>query len=199
MIIDAELDICPAFGWQGGPEFNTLIKQLRSGRERRRSLQEVVKHRYILPFQNITDEAYLQRLKSVFLAARGAAYSFRVKDFSDFKTEGAIFGAGDGVETAFDLYVPYTFGDSTYVRLILYPVDPVFYIDGTPASATFNTTTKQVVFASAPGDATVLSWSGEFRVLVRFASDAFPMTIDNRFSRGQFAMNGSVELLEVWE
>lgn len=198
MIIDAELDICPAFGWQGGPEFNTLIKQLRSGRERRRPLQEVVKHRYILPFLNITDAAYLQRLKNVFLTARGRAYTFRVKDFSDFKTEAAIFGAGDGTETEFDLYVPYTFGDSTYSRLILYPVNPVFYVDGVPAAASYNTDIKKVVFDSPPAAATALSWSGEFRVLVRFASDVFPMTIDNR-SGPQYRMNGSVELVEVWE
>lgn len=198
MMIDGELDICPAFGWQGGPEFNTLIKKLRSGRERRRPLQEVVKHRYILPFQNITDEAYLQGLKAVFLAARGAAYPFRVKDFSDFRAEGAIFGLGDGVETEFDLYVPYTFGDSTYLRLILYPVDPVFYADGMAVAATFNTDTRKVVFSSPPGESDVLSWDGEFRVLVRFATDIFPMTIDNR-SGSQFVMNGSVELQEVWE
>lgn len=199
MIIDAELEVCPAFGWQGGPEFNTLIKQLRSGRERRRSLQEVVKHRYMLPFQNITDEDYLQGLKSVFLAARGRAYTFRVKDASDFTADAAILGAGDGVETEFDLYVPYTFGDSTYNRLILYPVNPVFYVDGVSTAATFNTDTKKVVFSAAPGDATQLSWDGEFRVLVRFASDTFPMSIDNRFGTGQYAMNGSVELVEVWE
>lgn len=198
MMIDAELDVCPSFGWQGGPEFNTLIKQLRSGRERRRPLQDVVKHRYTLPFQNISSTEYLQALKSVFLTARGAAYTFRVKDFSDFVAEDAIFGAGNGTETEFDLYVQYFFGDASYARLILYPVDPVFYVDGSPVSATFNTTTKKVVFDVAPADNSVLSWDGEFRVLVRFVSDAFPMSIDSR-SGAQYAMNGSIELMEVWE
>lgn len=198
MIIDAELDICPAYGWQGGPEFNTLIKRLRSGRERRRPLQEVVKHRYVLPFQNITDDSYLRQLKSVFLAARGAAYSFRVKDRSDYRAEGAIFGLGDGATTEFDLFVPYSFGDSTYLRLILYPVNPVFYVDGAQVAATFNFDTRKVVFASVPAADAVLAWDGEFRVLVRFATDVFPMTIDSR-SGQHYVMNGSVELQEVWE
>jgi uncharacterized protein (TIGR02217 family) len=198
MIINAELAIVPAFGWQGGPEFNTLIKRMRSGRERRRSLQEVVQHRYTLPFQNITDSAYLLQLKSAFLAARGAAYTFRAKDYSDYQAEHAIFGAGDGVETEFDLYVPHVFGDASYLRLILYPVDPVFYVDEVVATATFDTDTKKVVFDSAPADNAVLSWDGEFRVLVRFANDTFPMTIDNR-SGQNYVLNGSIELMEVWE
>lgn len=198
MMIDGELDICPAFGWQGGPNFNTMVKRLRSGRERRKPLQEVVQHHYILPFQNITNTAYLQELKSAFLAARGAAYSFRVKDASDYTADNAIFGAGDGTETEFDLYVPSTFGNTTYLRLIHWAVSPTFYVDGSPVAASFNTTTRKVEFSVAPADGSVLSWDGEFRVIVRFASDAFPMTIDNR-SGQDFVMNGSVELLEVWE
>ena len=194
--INAELDICPSFGWQGGPEFNTMVKQLRNGHERRRSLWQEAKHNYLLPFQNITNAEYLVQLKSAFLAARGSAESFLVKDNSDYIAEGEVFGAGDGVETAFDLYIVRTFGSAYYARRILYPVDAVFYADGAEVAATFFN--GQVVFDVAPDDGAVLSWSGEFRVAVRFASDAFPMTIDDR-SGADLMMNGSVELREVWE
>lgn len=194
--IDAELDLCPGYGWQVQPEFNTLVKQLRSGRERRRSLWEFVKHRYALPFNNITDAAYLSELKSVFLVCRGSAESFLVKDYSDYIADQSVFGAGDGTETEFDLLIVSTFGPANYARRIFYPVDPVFYVDGTPAAATVSD--GVVTFADAPGNNAVLSWSGEFRVPVRFATDTFPMTIDNR-SGEQFMMNGAVELLEVWE
>lgn len=194
--IHAELDLCPGYGWQVQPEFNTLVKQLRSGRERRRSLWEYVKHRYALPFNNITDAAYLNHLKAVFLVCRGSAESFLVKDYSDYQASGAIFGAGDGVETQFDLYVVSMFGPASYARRIFYPVDPVFFVDGVPVSATVSD--GVVTFDTAPADNSVLSWSGEFRVPVRFASDTFPMTIDNR-SGDHYVMNGSVELVEVWE
>lgn len=194
--INAELDLCPGYGWQVQPEFSTLVKQLRSGRERRRSLWQYVKHRYALPFNNITDAAYLAHLKSVFLVCRGSAESFLVKDYSDYIADQAVFGAGDGAETAFDLYIVSTFGAASYARRIFYPVDPVFYVDGTPASATV--TDGVVTFADAPADGAVLSWSGEFRVPVRFATDTFPMTIDSR-SGDSYIMNGSVELVEVWE
>lgn len=194
--INAELDLCPGYGWQVQPEFNTLIKQLRSGRERRRSLWQYVRHRYVLPFQNITDDAYLAHLKSVFLVCRGSAESFLVKDYSDYRADRAVFGAGDGAETNFDLYIVSTFGSASYARRIFYPVDPVFYVDGSPVAATFND--GVVTFADAPPDGSVLSWSGEFRVPVRFATDTFPMTIDSR-SGDNYIMNGSVELVEVWE
>lgn len=194
--INAELDLCPGYGWQVQPEFNTLIKQLRSGRERRRSLQEYVKHRYALPFNNITDAAYLSELKSVFLVCRGAAESFLVKDYSDFSANHAVFGAGDGSETEFELFVVSTFGSANYARRIFYPINPVFYVDDTPVAA--SVADGVVTFDVAPGVGTVLSWSGEFRVPVRFATDTFPMTIDNR-SGEHYVMNGSVELLEVWE
>lgn len=194
--IKAELELCPGYGWQVQPEFNTLIKQLRSGRERRRSLWQYVKHRYVLPFANITDDAYLKHLKSVFLVCRGAAESFLVKDYSDYRADRAVFGAGDGVETSFDLYIVSTFGSASYARRIFYPVDPVFYVDGTPTPATV--TDGVVTFDAPPANGSVLSWSGEFRVPVRFATDTFPMTIDNR-SGDRYVMNGSVELVEVWE
>lgn len=197
-MIDVELDICPAYGWQAMPEFNTLIKQTRDGRETRRALWGMVKHRYALPFQNITDDAYLMHLKSLFLAARGMEESFLAKDFSDYRAENAVFGVGDGAETEFDLLLPYTFGVAGYSRRIMYPVDPVFRAGGVPVAATFDPVTKRVVFDVAPDPAAILTWSGEFRVPVRFASDAFAMTIDNR-SGDNYVMNGSVELLEVWE
>jgi uncharacterized protein (TIGR02217 family) len=198
MIIDAELDITPAYGWQGGPEFNTLIKSLRSGRERRRPLQEEARHSYTLPFQNITNSAYLQRLKGVFLVARGCANSFFAKDHSDYTAEDAFFGVGNGTSVRFPLYIQSVFGSQTYDRRILYPVEPVFYVNGVAAAASFDSDTKEVVFESPPAALATLTWSGEFRVLVRFESDSFPMTID-QFSEGQQILNGSVQLREVWE
>jgi uncharacterized protein (TIGR02217 family) len=197
MIIDAELEICPAYGWQGGPEFNTLIKQMRTGHERRRPLWEYAKHRFALPFQNITNDAYLMHLKSIFLAARGSAYSFLVKDASDFAVEQAAFGTGDGAETEFPLSLRYQFGPATYVRRVLFPVNPKFYVGGTETQdAVYDDNLRMVVFGTAPSGA--LSWSGEHRVLVRFESDALPMTI-NTASAGKYRMSGAIELIEVWD
>jgi len=43
-----------------------------------------------------------------------------------------------------------------------------------------------------------LTWSGEFRVPVRFASDILSVSIDSRRGNGEYAINGSVELIEVF-
>jgi uncharacterized protein (TIGR02217 family) len=200
-IIDAELDVCPSYGWQGGPEFNTLIKQFRSGRERRKPLWSTVRHRYILPVMNIKDDEYLAGLKSAYLSAMGSAYAFRVKDWSDFIASNQVFAAGDGVTDTFDISITSSFGDASYTRRIVWPIDPVFTVDGTPVSATFDYDNGVVVFDSPPTDLSVLRWSGQFRIIVRFASDTFPMTIDNRIggAGGSYAMNGSIELMEVLE
>jgi len=198
MISGAVLDLCPAYGWQVEPSFETLIKQLQSGYERRRSKRTKVQHRYTLPFQNIPDEAF-RRLKALFLVARGSAESFLVDDPSDNSASVEPFGVGDGAETDFDLIIQSSFGSGSYTREILYPVNPIFYVDGLPATATFNGTSKKVEFSVAPDVGSVLTWSGQFLVPVRFASDTFPMSIDNRFGDGQYAMNGSVDLLEVFE
>lgn len=197
MIIGAELDICPGYGWQGAPEFNTLIKGLRNGHERRRPLWDVVKHRYMLPLNNITEDDYILKVKGVFLAARGSAYSFLVKDQSDYQADEAFFGVGNG-DSSFPLFIQSTFGDATYDRRILFPVNPVFYVNGSVAEAEFDEVSQEVVFASPPANGSLLTWSGEFRVLVRFASDTLPISIDNRMS-GSYAMNGTIELVEVWE
>lgn len=198
MITGAELDICPTFGWQGGPELNTMLKQLRSGHERRRPLWQHAKHRFSLPFLNIKNAEYLLHLKSVFLAAGGRAQSFLVKDYSDFSADNAVFGAGDGATTEFDLLLQYTFGDASYTRLILWPVDPTFRVNGVMADATYDYQKRKVVFATAPPDLASLTWSGEHRLIVRFDSDYLPMSIDNKTGQS-YVMNGSVDLVEVWE
>ena len=199
MIIDAEIDVCPSYGWQGGPEFNTLIKALRSGRERRRPLWGQARHRYLLPFQNITDSTYLSDLKAAYLAAHGCAHSFRVKDYSDFQSSGQAFAVGDGVRDTFELGIQHVFGNASYMRRVMWPVPgAVFRVGGVAAPATFDYATGLLTFDAAPASGAPISWVGEFRVIVRFASDAFPMSIDNRSAEG-YAMNGSVELVEVWE
>src|SRR5690606_4341959 len=80
-----ELDICPAYGWQGGPELNTRVTSLRNGHERRNARWSQVRHRFVLPLANIENQAYLIDLKATFLAMRGQLHSFLVKDWSDFE------------------------------------------------------------------------------------------------------------------
>lgn len=199
MILEGvELDVCPSFGWMGGPNFETLIKSLRNGHERRRPIWGTAKHNYSLPFQNITNDEYLNGLKSLFLAAMGQTHSFLVKDFTDFYSGDSAFGVGDGETTSFPLIKQYTVGYGSYSRRILFPVGERFYVNGVLSTAMFDPVSQLVVFETPPPPLSSLTWDGEFRVLVRFASDSFPMSIETKGANG-FFISGSVDLVEVWE
>lgn len=199
MFIDAELDICPAFGWQGGPTFNTRVITTQSWMERRNANNIECRHIYSLPIQNIIDDDYLTLLKQVFLACRGQLHSFLVKDYADFEANAETFGEGDGTTVAFQLSKTSTFGPASYVRIITKPkADAVITVNGAVTAASINVLTGVVTFSSAPAAGSILRWSGEFRVPVRFNSDILNTTIDNKSNQGSFLINGSVDLIEVF-
>lgn len=200
MFIDAELELIPGYGWQGGPEFTTTVKALRSGEERRNAEAAYPRHRYLMPMQNIAGDMYLQKLKDAFLVARGRTHSFKIKDHSDYTLTNEYIGVGDGTKTAFQITKTSTFGSQTYTRLITKPVAGlVVYVDGVATAATVDVATGVVTFAAAPADGAIIRVTGEFRVCVRFTSDSLMMSLDNRFRDGRAAMNGTVELVEVYE
>jgi len=192
------LDITPAFGWQGGPEFNTRITTLKNGHERRNANWSQVRHRYTLPFKNITNSAYLDQLKAAFFVARGQANSFLAKDWSDYRATGESLGNAPAGTTAVQLQKVATFGAATYTRTITKPkAGAVVYQAGVAKSGTLDTATGLFTPDTAWTEGQALTWTGEFYVPVRFASDMMPMTIDNR-SGSEYVMNGSVELVEVF-
>lgn len=59
--------------------------------------------------------------------------------------------------------------------------------------------TGLVTFSIAPGLGVIGTWSGEFRVPVRFNSDTLNTTIDSKTGTGSFILNGSVDLIEVFD
>ncbi len=199
MFIDAELDICPTFGWQGGPSFNTRIVTTQSWMERRNANNIECRHSYSLPLQNIIDDDYLTFLKQVFLACRGQLHSFKVKDYSDFKAVNEVFGEGDGATVAFQLSKTSTWGAASYVRTITKPVSGITVtVNGVVTAASVDLGTGIVTFSVAPAAGAILRWSGEFRIPVRFNNDALNTTIDNKSQGGDFLLNGSVDLIEVF-
>jgi uncharacterized protein (TIGR02217 family) len=198
MFYDVELDICPAFGWQGGPQFNTRITALRSGLERRNAEAAQVRHQFTLPFANIRDADYLQEIKAAHLAMRGNLHSFKVKDWSDFEAFDEPLGVAPAGSTPVQLRKLAAFGLATYSRTITKPLAGVVVKQGgTIKAGTLDTLTGLFTPSTAWTPGAALTWSGEFRVPVRFDNDYLPMTIDSRNANG-YAMNGSVQLIEVF-
>ena len=199
MFYPEEMDICPAFGWQGGPSIDVLIKRLVSGREKRKPQSFVRLHSYVLPFQNVTDMDYLNYVKSAFMALGGPTDSFLVKDYSDFLAVNEPLGLAPAGSTPVQLLRTYSFGAASHSRTITKPLaGAVISQNGTPKAGTLDTLTGLFTPTTPWTPAAVLAWDGEFRVPVRFDQMTLMSTVDNK-SGLEFIVNGSATLLEVIE
>jgi uncharacterized protein (TIGR02217 family) len=193
-----EIDACPAYGWQGGPSIDVLIKRLVSGREKRKPQSFVRLHSYILPYQNITDRDYLEYIKSAYMALGGPTDSFLVKDYGDFLAIDEPLGVSPAGSTPVQLLRTYSFGSASHSRAITKPVSgAVISQNGIPKAGTLDTLTGLFTPTTAWTAAAVLTWDGEFRVPVRFDQMTLTSTIDNR-TGPHYAVNGSVTLIEVY-
>lgn len=192
MHLDARLGVCPGYGWEGGPEFQTRIVSLLNGRERRNADWAQPRHRYSAPFLNISREAY-REIKRMFLVCQGQLHAFRFRDELDYQAEDEQFAIGDGVTTVFQLSKLSFVDGVDYSRNVYALVgEPDVEANGVPATVTADVERGTVEFDTAPANGTVLTWSGEFDMWVRFSQDYLPFTLDN-----PNATNGSVNLLEV--
>lgn len=198
-----ELDnVCPAYGWQGGPSGRTRIRALRNQHERRNIESDLARHSFILPFQNIRKAEYLEYLKSAHMAMYAMAHSFLVKDWLDFEVQRQSLGDAPSGSAAVQLVKTYAFGPATRFRPITKPVaGAVIYQDTgsgpTPKAGTLDTLTGLFTPTTPWTGGADLSWSGQFRVPVRFNNDSMPFAI-NSASGGQHVVGGSVELIEVF-
>lgn len=211
-----ELDVCPAYAWQGGPSGNTHIDQLKNRAERRIILADRMQHLLTLPFENISIEDYYV-LKSAHAVLYAMGHSFLCKDWLDF-TSGTRNNAADreriGVapsgSTAVQLYKTYAIElpDGTVIgsrtRDIVKPLSSVivYQADGSgnpvAKAGTLDTLTGLFTPTVAWTAGRALWWAGEFRVPVRFNNDYMPMSIDEGGAEGH-RVSGSVELIEVFD
>jgi uncharacterized protein (TIGR02217 family) len=196
-----ELDICPAYGWQAGPSGMTRIRTLRNGHERRNAEASIARHTFLLPFLSIRDADYLEYIKAAHMSMWAMKDSFLVKDWSDYQAVNEPLGPAPSGTAAVQLTRTYTFGPASRVRDIEKPVaGSIVYQNGVAKAGTLDTLTGLFTPSTSWAEGEPLTWTGEFRVPVRFNNDYMPMTIDNRIEgqNGNYAMNGSVELIEVF-
>lgn len=106
-----------AYGFTGGPAFDTRISRMDGGGEQRVGLLEEPRWRWSALRKNFSPEADIRSLTNWFLARRGALYGFLFFDPQDFSTaEDGVsaptpldqtIGFGDGVQTRFKLRKQY--------------------------------------------------------------------------------------------
>ena len=166
-------------GASGGPTFATGIITSSSGRETRIQQWSSARMRWDVGYGIQTREDF-QEVLAFYYARRGRFKGFRFKDFSDYAVDDERFATANGSATLFQLIKTYVDSVEDYVRTITLPVDGtiVITIDGTGEDAVnVNYETGEVTFDVAPSSGSVLRWSGEFDVPVRFDTDDFELEI----------------------
>jgi uncharacterized protein (TIGR02217 family) len=199
MFYPVEIDTCPTFGWQRGPFVDVLIKPLVSGREKRKPQSFLRKHTFMLPFMNIKNQDYLDYINNAFMALCGPTDSFLAKDHLDHLAINDPLGIAPAGSTPVQLVRVYTFGGASYTRPITKPVATGLVVrqNGVAKAVTVDTLTGLITPTTAWTPGATLTWTGEFRVPVRFDQMSLPSTIDNR-SGESLISNGSVSLIEVY-
>ena len=196
--LNAYLNDCIAYGFEGGPNFATQIIQLQNGREKRNALWAQAKHRYSASFLNISSEAY-KELKRLHLVCRGQLHAFRFNDPLDNHVEDIEnFAQGDGTTRSFQLSKTSVIDGVSYTRGIYAPIDnddfEVYINNVLTNQYTLDADRGIITFTgtNAPQIGDVIGWRGYFDVWVRFEQDDLPFTLD-----GPNARNGQVNLVEV--
>lgn len=166
-----------AYGFSGGPTYNTLITSLRSGVQRRKIQRTRPLHRFAGSFDR-REDAVVEQLLDAYHATYGAAVGFRFKNWLDYEATAEVIGVATGALQSLQLIKTYKFGTSANPVPIRKPVqgEVQLFANGTPIASTTNTSTGLVTFSAAAGH--VISWTGEFDLPVSFDSDEFVGQID---------------------
>lgn len=181
--LDERFPVNISYGSAGGPVYQTAVINMRSGRDKRNINWSYPRHEYdaAVGVRRMTD---LEDLIGFFHTVIGRAYSFRWKDWADYKscktsqivtaTDQEI-DTGDGEKTEFQLIKNYTFGSYSRSRNITKPVEGtvVVAIDGSETEDfTVDTDTGKITFDSAPADGAEITAGYEFDVHARLDSDS---------------------------
>lgn len=193
--IEARLLDKVAYGFQIGPQFQTRIRTLRNGHERRNRDASSFRWKGSAPYQNIKPEHY-ETLLGAFLTAGGMADSFRFKNWVDFAAAGQSLGVAPAASTPVQLVKDYVlFGVARYQRIIQKPVagTVTVYEDEVAKAGTTDATTGLFTPTDPWTAAAAITADFQFDVPMRFDADWMPMT----YSEWQ-ALSGEVPLIEVF-
>ncbi|WP_395392244.1 DUF2460 domain-containing protein [Novosphingobium sp. BL-8A] len=189
------------------PEFSTTISVTASGFERRNSLWSNARLRFDVG-PGVRSDAELGELIAFFRARRGPARGFRLRDPSDFSSNGMTgapaatdqeLGTGDGILSAFALVKHYGSGEAVQVRRITRPdfATLLVSIDGAIQVGNWTLDDLGVIhFDAAPAAGAVIRAGFEFDVPVRFAEDSLEIA-GTAFAAGEAPSVPVVEIREA--
>lgn len=160
---------------------NTRVTTMRNGHERRNAQWVGKKRRYTSRHAG-WDRAMRAELLNHIEVVDGMEYSFRLKDWNDFSVTAQSLGAAPAGSTAVQLVKTYTSGAYSKSRTITKPVTAtvVIYQAGIAKTCTVDGLTGLVTPSSAWTEGAALTWTGEFDVCVRFATDEPEFVLPHR-------------------
>lgn len=193
--INIEFPVCLAMGAVGGPVWNTAVAQNQGGFEQRNQVWSSSKMRYDVSTA-IRSVAEYQMALDHFNEMRGRLHSFPFQDFLDYQVpqaQGYLQVISPGVYQLVKRYGSTNF----FYRKITRPINAIIYRNGVVATGvSLNTATG--VLTDSVGTGT-LSWSGEFRVPVRYGVDQLPGQVVNNNGSQLYVQASSILLEEVRE
>lgn len=180
-------------GSSGGPERQTEIVALASGREERNSRHARSKRRYNAGF-GVATLGDIHAIVEFFEERRGRLHGFRWKDHADFKScapgesvaaDDQEIGTGDGVSAAFQLVKYYGSGLRDYARAISKPVTGSVRIavadaeqdEGSDFTVDYATGVVTFLPGHVPALGASVTAGFEFDVAVRFDIDALVINL----------------------
>lgn len=175
--INAILDEAVAYGFEGGPEYNTIVVDLENGLTHRDSAWMYPRHKYTAQFDNMDDDDR-DAVIEVFHAVRGQRHSFKFKDWNDYVANAEPLNVEVGTTNPVQLYKTYNFGPAYTIRLIQAIATATIFNGVTPVNGTLDTETG-VFYPNEAWASGLYTWSGEFYVWVRFTQDYNSFTINS--------------------
>lgn len=190
------------------PEFSTTVSVTASGFERRSSLWENARLRFDVG-PGVRSEAEMGQLLAFFRARRGPARGFRLRDPTDFGSNGMVgtpgtadqlLGIGDGVRSRFALVKLYgEDGTSAQVRRITRPVAGTVRVSAGGAELLAGWTLEEggmISFLVPPSSGAEVRAGFVFDVPVRFAEDRLEIS-GHGFAAGEVPSVPVVEIRET--
>ncbi len=182
---------------QGVSEFSTSCAITLSGRENRSSNITFPRRRYNLKNCRLS-EVQFEIFNSFFMARLGSRYSFRLKDYFDYKVINEQFVDSDIQGGRIQLKKTYNDAVSSVLRKVTKPKKNTvkFWFNGVQAGEwEADYKTGVIRFLKEIPKNTIITASCEFDVPVRFANDSFQCCLNND---GTISILDT-ELLEVFE
>jgi hypothetical protein len=172
------MPISMAAGLKKSPNFNTLRQKGTAGVNAAVALKPYPTWSFEFSLDHITGHEQLAtsvvaQFMGTYMATAGGANLFLFTDPQDNTLTGAQFGTGNGSSTRFQL----SRNIHGYPDIIQnLNGTPTIYVNGTPTTPASISSTGVVTFSSAPANNAVLTWSGSFFYLCRFAEDTLDAT-----------------------